>query len=77
MGVGWGQGKGCCAAVCRGSVFQITYVNLRLFFISLLEIFIFLSLWDIYISSWSGTKLSDCSLPNIPILSSFQTVTAG
>lgn len=43
-GVVWGQGKGCCAAVCSGSVFQITFVNLRLFFISLLGIFIFFSL---------------------------------
>lgn len=37
-GVGWGQGKGCC----RGNVFQITYVNLRLFYTSLLGIFIYL-----------------------------------
>lgn len=34
-------------------------------------------LWDIYIYSWSGTKLSDYNLLNVPIPSALQTITAG
>ena len=36
-GMGRGQGKGWVrAGVCMGSVFQITCINLRLFYVSLL-----------------------------------------